>query len=76
MSLAQFSHRSALSIYTWNSGCARSAAVEEGDDVFLTLTDKEMIPIGDGNRYPEIYEPIEAALSRPMVPYLRGFLRE
>jgi DUF917 family protein len=53
-----------------------SAAVEEGDDVFLTLTDKEMIPIGDGNLYPEIYEPIEAVLSRPMVPYLRGFLRE
>jgi DUF917 family protein len=53
-----------------------SATVEEGDDVFLTLTDKEKIPIGDGNRYPEIYEPIEAALGRPMVPYLLGFLKE
>jgi len=53
-----------------------SAAIEEGDDVFLTLTAKERIPIGDGNRYPEIYEPIEAALEKPMVQYLRGFLRE
>jgi DUF917 family protein len=53
-----------------------SAAVEEGDEVFLTLTGRDLIPIGDGNRYPEVYGPIEAALGRPLVEHLRGFLRE
>ena len=52
-----------------------SAAVEEGDLVYLTVTDRGKIPIGDGNRYPEVYEPIERALGRPMVGHLAGFLR-
>jgi hypothetical protein len=52
-----------------------SAAIEEGDRVFLAVTDKGKIPIGDGNRYPEVYEPIEKALGKPMVSHLAGFLR-
>ena len=52
-----------------------SAAIEERDRVFLTVTDKGKIPIGDGNRYPEVYEPIEKALGKPMVAYLTGFLK-
>ncbi len=50
-----------------------SASVEEGDRVYLTTTDKDLIPIGDGNRYPEVYEPIERALWKPMVSHLKGF---
>ena len=34
----------------------------------------EKIPIGYGNRYPEIYEPIETALGKPMVKYLGDYL--
>ena len=52
-----------------------SAAIEEGDRVFLTVTDKGLIPVGDGNRYPEVYEPIEKALGKSMVGHLSGFLR-
>jgi len=54
---------------------ATSAAIEEGDRVFLTVTDKGLIPVGDGNRYPEVYEPIEEALGKSMVGHLSGFLR-
>ena len=52
-----------------------SAAIEEGDIVYLTNTDRNRIPIGDGNRYPEIYEPIERALGKPLVSHLGAFLR-
>ncbi|MGD2200251.1 MAG: DUF917 family protein [Candidatus Bathyarchaeota archaeon] len=51
-----------------------SAAVEKGDEIYLTNTDRDLIPIGDGNRYPEMYKPIEGALGKPMVEYLGGFL--
>ena len=53
-----------------------SASIEEGDKIYLTNTDKDLIPIGDGNRYPEVYEPIERALGKPMVSHLKGFLKE
>lgn len=52
-----------------------SAAVEVGDKLFITNTSRDLIPIGDGNRYPEIYEPVERALAKPMVAHLNGFLR-
>lgn len=52
-----------------------SAAVQEGDVVYLTNTSRSHILIGDGNRYPEIYEPIERALGKPMVSHLKDFLR-
>ena len=35
---------------------------------------KEKIHIGYRNRYPEIYEPIETALGKPMVKYLGDYL--
>ncbi|MCW4036524.1 MAG: DUF917 family protein [Candidatus Bathyarchaeota archaeon] len=53
-----------------------SASIEEGDRIYLTNTDKDLIPIGDGNRYPEVYEPIERVLRKPMVSHLKGFLKE
>ncbi len=53
-----------------------SASVEEGDRIYLTNTDKDLIPIGDGNRYPEVYEPIERALGKPIASHLKGFLKE
>ncbi|TET72287.1 hypothetical protein E3J39_02750 [Candidatus Bathyarchaeota archaeon] len=52
-----------------------TAAIEEGDRVFLTVTDKGKIPIGDGNWYPEVYESIEKALGKSMIGHLSGFLR-
>jgi DUF917 family protein len=54
---------------------ATSAEVEEGDIVYITNTGRELILIGDGNRYPEVYEPIEKALGRPMASHLGGFLK-
>ena len=53
-----------------------SAAVEEGDTVYVTVVPKERIPTGDGVRYPEVYEPVERALGKPMIQHLKGFLRE
>lgn len=52
-----------------------SASIEEGDSVFLAVCDKSLIPVGDGNRYPEVYAPIERALGKPMVGHLSGFLK-
>ncbi len=52
-----------------------SAVVEEGEAVFLTNTSRDLVPIGDGNRYPEIYAPIEKALGKPMVSHLGAFLK-
>lgn len=54
---------------------ATSAAVEEGDKVYLTVTGRDLIPVGDGNRYSEVYEVVERALGKPMVGYLKGFLK-
>ncbi len=51
-----------------------SAAIEEGGIVYITNTSRDLIPIGDGNRYSEVYEPIENALGRPMISHLKGFL--
>ena len=51
-----------------------SAALEEGQVIYLVNVPKEKIPIGYGNRYPEIYEPIETALGKPMVKYLGDYL--
>ena len=64
-------------IYTFNEEGqpVTSAAIEEGEEVYLLHTDRGLIPIGDGNRYPEIYEPIERALGKPMVSHLGAFLK-
>ena len=52
-----------------------SAALKQGDGVYLVTVPKEKIKVGDGNRYPEIYEPVEKALGKPMVKYLKGYLK-
>ena len=52
-----------------------SASLREGQTVYLVTVPKEKILVGDGNRYPEIYRPIEEAMGRPMVKYLAGYLR-
>jgi len=52
-----------------------SAALKKGDTIYLVTTPKEKIKVGDGNRYPEIYDPVEAVLGRPMKQYLKGYLK-
>lgn len=52
-----------------------SAALKQGDDIYLVNVPKEKIKVGDGNRYPEIYDPVETALGKPMVKYLKGYLK-
>ena len=51
-----------------------SAAVEEGDGVYVTVVPRERIPTGDGLRYSEVYRPVEEALGKPMIQHLQGFL--
>jgi len=51
-----------------------SAALKKGDTIYLVNVQKEKIPVGYGNKYPEIYTPVEAALGKPMVKYLEGYL--
>jgi DUF917 family protein len=53
-----------------------SAAVEPGDELYLVVVDKEKIPVGDGNKYSENYKPIEEALGKPMVQFLKDYLIE
>jgi DUF917 family protein len=53
-----------------------SAALKKGDTVYVVTVPKEKIKVGDGNRYPEIYDPVEAALGRPMKQHLKGYLKE
>ena len=52
-----------------------SARLNEGDTIYLANVPKERIKVGDGNRYPEIYEPVEKALGKPMVKHLKGWLK-
>lgn len=53
-----------------------SATVEEGDTVYITVVEKDKISIGEGLRYREVYEQVESALEKPMIPYLENFLKE
>jgi DUF917 family protein len=53
-----------------------SAALDEGQTIYVVNVAKDRILVGDGNKYPEIYEPIEAALGKPMKRYLEGYLRD
>ena len=52
-----------------------SAALREGQTVYLVNVPKEKILVGDGNRYPEMYKPIEDALGKPLVKHLAEYLR-
>jgi DUF917 family protein len=54
---------------------ATSASLREGQTVYLVNVPKEKILVGDGNRYPEMYKPIEDALGKPMVKHLAGYLK-
>jgi len=53
-----------------------SATLEKGQTIHLVLVPKENILVGDGNKYPEVYKPIEEALNKSMIPYLKGFLKD
>lgn len=53
-----------------------SAALEKDQTIYLVNVPKEKIPVGDGNRYAEVYEPIEEALNKPIVSYLEGYLKD
>ena len=52
-----------------------STSLKQGDTVYLITAPREKIKVGDGNRYPEIYDPIEAALGKPMKEHLKGYLK-
>jgi DUF917 family protein len=52
-----------------------STALKQGDTVYILIAPREKIKVGDGNRYPEIYEPIEAALGKPMIKHLKDYLK-
>ena len=52
-----------------------SVALKKGDEVYIVNVPKEKIKVGDGNRYPEIYEPVEKALGKPMIKYLKDYLK-
>jgi DUF917 family protein len=51
-----------------------SAGLEKGQYIYIVSVPKEKIPIGHGNRYPEIYEPIEDVLGKPIVKFLGNYL--
>ena len=52
-----------------------SAALEKGQKIYLVNVPKDKIPVGDGNKYADSYEPIEEALGKPMIKYLEGYLK-
>lgn len=52
-----------------------SAALGKGQTIYLVNVPKEKILVGDGNRYADAFEPIEAALGKPMVKHLQGYLK-
>jgi DUF917 family protein len=52
-----------------------SAGLKEGQTIYLVNVPKEKILVGDGNRYSENYEVVEAALGKPMVKHLEGYLK-
>jgi DUF917 family protein len=51
-----------------------SAELEEAQPIYLVKVPKENIPIGHGNRYAEVYEPIEAVLGKKMIGCLEDYL--
>jgi DUF917 family protein len=52
-----------------------SAGLAKGQTVYVVNVPKEKILVGDGNRYSENYEVVEAALGKPMVEHLGGYLK-
>ena len=52
-----------------------SSMIEKGATIYLANVPKELIMVGDGNKYADAIEPIEAVLEKPMVKYLKGYLK-
>ena len=52
-----------------------STSLKQGDYIHLVTIPKEKIKVGDGNRYPEMYETIENAHGKPLIKYLEGYLK-
>ena len=64
-----------MTTFDENGEPVTSAALREGQTVYLVTVPKEKILVGDGNRYPEMYTAVEEALGKPMVKHLAGYLR-
>ncbi len=56
-------------------GHANSTTLKQGDEIFVVIASKERIKVEDGNRYTEIFEPIEATLGKPLTKNLKGYLK-
>ena len=52
-----------------------SAGLAKDQTVYVVNVPKEKILVGDGNKYSENYEMVEAALGRPMVKHLGDYLK-
>jgi DUF917 family protein len=52
-----------------------SAELKKGQNIYLINVPKEKVLIGDGNKYADVYEPIENALGKPIIKYLKGYLK-
>jgi len=52
-----------------------STTLKQGDTIYVVTAPRDRIKVGDGNKYPEIYAPIEAALGKPMISHLKGYLK-
>jgi len=64
-----------VTTFTEEGDPVTSAGLAKGQTVCVVCVPKEKILVGDGNRYSENYEVVEAALGRPMVRYLEGYLK-
>jgi DUF917 family protein len=64
-----------MTTFNENGEPVTSAALEKDQTIYLVNVPKEKIPVGDGNRYAEAYEPIEKALRKPMIEYLSEYLK-
>ena len=52
-----------------------STSLKQGDTICIVTAPKEKIKIGDGNRYPEIYDPVEKSLEKSMKQHLKAYLK-
>jgi DUF917 family protein len=64
-----------VTTFTGEGDPVTSAGLAKGQTVYVVNVPKENILVGDGNRYSENYEVVEAALGRPMVKHLGGYLK-
>jgi len=50
-----------------------SSSINEEETLYILKVPKEKIPIGDGNKYPEVYKEIEMATGKKIIHYLDDF---